>query len=139
MSYVTRVMVFRVPFRPGVPVSEQVVYAAKKAIVSGQLRPGAAFPSVRALSRELKIHPNTAHKVIAELTSEGLLEVLPGIGTIVARRQPGSAGDRRRLLGREVEQLVVEAKKIGVPLDAVLQAVTEHWEELHNDELPDSH
>ncbi len=125
---------FRLSFRPGVSISEQVVYAAKKAIVSGQLRPGAAFPSVRALSTELRINPNTAHKVIAELTAQGLLEVLPGIGTTVAERQSSTAAERKRLLGAEIERLVVEAKKLGLGLDSVLEAVTEHWEALSDRE-----
>ena len=123
---------FRLSFRPGVPIYEQVVYAAKKAIVSGLLRPGAPFPSVRALSVGLKINPNTAHKVVAELTAEGLLEVTPGIGTTVAAPPSSTAAERRRLLGGELEHLVVEAKKIGVELDDLLAAVTEHWESLRN-------
>ncbi len=125
---------FRVSFRPGVSIYEQVVYAAKKAIVSGLLRPGAAFPSVRALSTELKINPNTAHKVVAELTAQGLLEVMPGIGTTVAKPQSATAAERKRLLGGDVERLVVEAKKLGLELDLVLEAVTEHWEALHDRE-----
>jgi GntR family transcriptional regulator len=44
-------MPFHVEFRPGATIYEQVVYAAKKAIMAGQLRPGDAFPSVRILSR----------------------------------------------------------------------------------------
>ena len=66
---------FRLTFRPGVSLYEQVVYAARKAIVAGQLRPGDPFPSVRTLSKELKINPNTAHKVILYLTNEGLVEI----------------------------------------------------------------
>ena len=69
---------FRVQFRPGLPLYEQVVYAATKAMLSGRMRPGDAFPSVRALSRELKINPNTAHKVITQLIAAGLLESRPG-------------------------------------------------------------
>jgi GntR family transcriptional regulator len=84
-----------VPFRlipqPGVPIAEQVVFAAKKAMFSGKIRPGDAFPSVRALGRAMKIHANTAQKVIAQLTAEGLLEVRPGIGTVVAQRAPDAA------------------------------------------------
>src|SRR5512146_332802 len=76
----TRVIPFRVEFRAGVPLFEQVVYAARKAMVSGQLRPGDPFPSVRSLSRELKINPNTAHKVVATLISDGMLETRPGVG-----------------------------------------------------------
>jgi|ERR1700757_4664024 len=55
---------FRVDLRPGVSIYEQIVYAAKKAIISGQIRSGDPFPSVRVLSKELKINPNTAHKVV---------------------------------------------------------------------------
>ena len=71
---------FRLRFEPGFPVHEQVTFAAKKAMVSGQLRPGDSFPSVRVISKALKINPNTAHKVITQLVSEGLLEVQPGLG-----------------------------------------------------------
>jgi GntR family transcriptional regulator len=130
------VIPFRVSFRPGISIYEQVVYAAKKAIVSGQLRPGAPFPSVRALSKELKINPNTAHKVVTELTAEGLLEVMPGIGTTVAVAAPSNVADHKRLLGGEVERLVVEAKKMGLDLDNVLRAVIEHWRLLSEEESP---
>jgi DNA-binding transcriptional regulator YhcF (GntR family) len=44
---------FYVEFKPGAPIYEQVVYAATKSIISGQLRPGDEFPSVRALSKQL--------------------------------------------------------------------------------------
>ena len=79
----TRVIPFRLTFQPGVSLYEQVVYAAKKAVASGQIRAGDPFPSVRALSTALKINPNTAHKVIAHLLADGLLEVRPGVGTVV--------------------------------------------------------
>ena len=121
---------FRITFKPGLPICEQVVYAAKKAIVAGQLRPGDPFPSVRALSRELKINPNTAHKVVAELLEDGLLEVAPGIGTTIKASRPSAAGERKRLLKAEIEQLVVEAKRLGLDRDEVAAALDEHWKRL---------
>ena len=121
---------FRITFKPGLPICEQVVYAAKKAIVAGQLRPGDPFPSVRALSRELKINPNTAHKVVAELLEDGLLEVAPGIGTTIKASRPPAAGERKRLLKAEIEQLVVEAKRLGLDRDEVPAALDEHWKRL---------
>jgi len=124
---------FRINFRSGVPLYEQIVYAAKKAIVSRQLRPGEAFPSVRVLSRELKINPNTAHKVITQLIGSGLLETRPGIGTVVSELPEARASERVRLLEYEIEQLVVEAKKLGIGLDEVIESVSEHWKDLsHN-------
>ncbi len=129
---------FRFTLESGVPVHEQVAFAAKKAMTSGQLRPGDPFPSVRALSKAMKIHPNTAHKVIGQLIAEGLLEVRPGIGTVVLPPPPAARGERSRLLGREVEQLTVEAKKLGLSLDDLHAAVDEHWQRLQASEEEES-
>ncbi len=128
----TPVIPFRVEFRPGASLYEQVVYAAKKALVSGQLRPGDPFPSVRTLSSELKINPNTAHKVITQLLNEGLLEVMPGTGTVVAPPPASTAAERSDLLGNQLEQLVVEAKKFGMRLPDVTAALARHWERLES-------
>jgi GntR family transcriptional regulator len=92
------VIPFRVTFRPGSSLYEQVVYAAKKALIGGQLRPGDAFPSVRTLSGELHINPNTAHKVVTQLLHEQLLEVMPGTGTVVAQPHEATPAERARLL-----------------------------------------
>ncbi len=129
---------FRFTLQSGVPVHEQVAFAAKKAMISGQLRPGDPFPSVRVLSKAMKIHPNTAQKVVAQLTAEGLLEVRPGIGTVVLQPPPATRGERARLLGREVEQLTVEAKKLGLTSGDLHAAIDEHWRRLQAGEEEES-
>ena len=121
---------FRLSFEPGKSLYEQVVYAVKKAIVSGQMQPGDPFPSVRTLSKDLKINPNTAHKVVTNLIAEGLLEVHPGIGTIVTKRPVSTAVERANLLNRELEQLVVEARKLGLEFDDVAAALAQHFKRL---------
>jgi len=126
----TVVIPFRLSFEPGISLYEQVVYAAKKAIVSGRMRAGDAFPSVRELSTALKINPNTAHKVVTQMVTEGLLEVHPGIGTVVAGQAVASAADTTKLLSKELEQLVVEAKTLGLELDEVMAAMEQHWRRL---------
>jgi GntR family transcriptional regulator len=130
------VIPFRVDFRPGVSLYEQIVYAATKAIISRQLRPGDPFPSVRLLSQELKINPNTAHKVITHLIASGLLETRPGIGTVVSELPEARTTERTRLLGHEIEQLVVEAKKLGISLDELLASMSSHWKRLGSNESP---
>ena len=130
MRHSTRVIPFRIDLRPGVPVFEQIAYAAKRAIVSGKLQPGDSFPSVRTLSREAHINPNTAHKVIAALLAEGLLESHPGVGTVVASPQSSTLRARRELLERQVEPLVVEAKHLGLRREDILEAISNHWERL---------
>ena len=121
---------FRVELQPGESPYRQVIFAATRAILAGEITPGSPFPSIRELSQELMINPTTAHKVVSELTREGLLVVLPGIGTVVAPGRKSTALERRELLAREVEQLVVEAKRLGVGRDDIVSAVLARWEAL---------
>jgi GntR family transcriptional regulator len=125
---------FRITLAPGESPYRQIVYAATRAVVSGELASGAAFPSVRELSQELKINPNTAQKVVAELIRDGMLEVRPGIGTVVAAGRRASAGERRALLARPVEELVVEAKRLGLKKSDVMNAVDARWTALFGDD-----
>jgi GntR family transcriptional regulator len=129
------VIPFRVDFRPGVSLYEQIIYAAKKAMIARQMRPGDLFPSVRTLSKELKINPNTAHKVVTHLVAAGLLETRPGIGTLVATLPEARNTERTQLLGREVEQLVVEAKKLGIGLEDLSSSISAHWKRLGGSRL----
>src|ERR1700719_4493565 len=130
MCHNTSVTPFRFTLRPGQSIFEQVVFAAQKAFLSGEFQPGQAFPSVRALAADLKIHPNTAHKVVQYLIQERWLEARPGIGTVVAERPEVRASDRKRLLKQEVEHLVVEAKRVGVELQDLIETIEAQWKAL---------
>src|SRR5581483_1219808 len=130
MCHSTSVTLLNITLRPGESIFEQVVFAAKKAFLSGEYRPGQAFPSVRALAADLKIHPNTAHKVIQHLIRERWLENHPGIGTVVAMPPEARASEKRHLLQHEVEQLVVEAKRVGLGLGDVVDAISTQWTKL---------
>lgn len=125
---------FRCVLEAGTPVHEQVAFAARKAIVSGKLQPGDPFPSVRALSKAVKIHANTAQKVVAQLISEGLLEARPGIGTVVCQPPDGARPDRSRLLGRDVERLTVEAMQLGITLDELQLSIAASWRSLRKED-----
>ena len=94
---------FSADLRPGRPLHDQVVFAVTKAVVTGQLAPGDAFPSVRVLSQELRINPNTAQKIVGTLVERGLLESRPGIGTVVASWRPEPTPARRALLASHIE------------------------------------
>jgi GntR family transcriptional regulator len=130
MCHSTVMTLLRSTLQPGQSIFEQVVFAAIKAFISGEFQPGQAFPSVRALAADLKIHPNTAHKVVQYLIQERWLEARPGIGTVVAERPEVRASDRKRLLKQEVEQLVVEAKRVGVELRDLIETIETQWKDL---------
>jgi GntR family transcriptional regulator len=118
---------FSVPLRTGEPIAQQVIYAVTRAIVTGQLRAGDAFPSVRTLSQELKINPNTAHRIVAALTDDGLLEVRPGIGTVVSGQRSRGEAERQASVSDEIERLVIEGRRAGLTLQDVLALVRRHW------------
>jgi GntR family transcriptional regulator len=56
--------------------------------------------------------------------------VHPGLGTVVSERSASTAAERGNLLNAELEQLVVEAKKLGLDLDDINKAVAQHWTRL---------
>jgi GntR family transcriptional regulator len=121
---------FSVTLKPGLPITEQVIFAVKKAVVTGQLKPGQPFPSVRAVSQELRINPNTAHKIVAALVAEGILLTTPAVGSVVAELAAGDRTKRAALLGRDFELLAVEAKKLGLTLDELQAALAAQWNRL---------
>lgn len=130
VCHIYDVIALKLTLRPGESIFDQLVFAAKKAFISGELQPGQVFPSIRALAAEFKIHPNTAHKAVQHLIQERWLEVRPGIGTVVSETPAARPGDRKRLLQHEIEQLVVEARRVELDLDELLQAIEDQWARL---------
>jgi GntR family transcriptional regulator len=124
------VLPFSIELKSGLPVAEQVIFAVKKAVVTGQLQPGQPFPSVRIVSQELRINPNTAHKIVAALVAQGVLLTTPAVGSVVAERAVGDRRERAGLLGGDLEELVVEAKKLGLTLDEVQAGLSAQWKKL---------
>ncbi|HEY3755924.1 MAG TPA: GntR family transcriptional regulator [Opitutaceae bacterium] len=121
---------FIVNLKPGLPVAGQIVFSVKRAVALGQLAAGAKFPSVRQLSQDLRINPNTAHKVVQELVDEGVLITTPGIGSTVAERRPVDRKERAELLRAQLERLVVEARNLGMSLEDTQASLAALWKRL---------
>lgn len=122
---------FAIELKLGLPVTEQILFAVKKAVVTGQLRPGDKFPSTRVLSEELRINPNTAQKVVSALVAEGVLITTPAKGSVVAEPEHPGRRESIDLLAEDLERLVVEARKLGLEEDDVLVAVSAQWRKLN--------
>ena len=122
---------FELQQQAGKPVSEQLVYAVKKALARGRLQPGDAFPSVRTLSRELRINPNTAQKAVSQLTHAGILEIHPGIGTRVREQASLSAAETAGILEQPLEGLVIDAKRLGLSIEQLETRLRETWKQLN--------
>jgi GntR family transcriptional regulator len=114
---------FSIRLRDGEPVSDQLVRAVRRAIFTGQLADGQAFPSVRVLSQALRISPTTAHKVVARLKAERLLASRPGIGMVVTADPLPSRARRLKLLEPAARRLLAEAAQLNLSPDDAVEAL----------------
>jgi GntR family transcriptional regulator len=80
------------------PIYGQIADRVKFAVAGGVLRPGDLVPSVRELSKQLVVNPNTVARAYRDLQTEGLLESVRGMGLQVAE----GAADRCRVARREI-------------------------------------
>jgi GntR family transcriptional regulator len=114
---------FTLHLQNGLPVSDQVFQAVRKAILTGQLKDGESFPSVRTISQELRISPTTVHKVVAQLKDDGFLGARPGVGMVVTLPQIDSKADRIRHLLPQCQRLLAEARELHLDLSDVQAAL----------------
>jgi DNA-binding transcriptional regulator YhcF (GntR family) len=114
---------FSIQLQDGVPVSDQIVQAVRKAVFGGQLCNAQPFPSVRALSQVLRISPTTAHKVVAQLKGEGLLASRPGIGMVVTAANLPPREDRLRQLAPSCHRLLENAEQLNLSVADALEAL----------------
>ncbi|MCR5465623.1 MAG: GntR family transcriptional regulator [Lachnospiraceae bacterium] len=111
-----------------IPVYEQLVDSFEKEIILGIRQPDSIIPSVRALSVELGINPNTVQKAYLELERRNITYSVPGVGRFVSAE--GAAILKRDL--SEAEELLQKGveymKRAEVPLSEVIRRVQELYE-----------
>jgi GntR family transcriptional regulator len=106
------------------PIFQQIVDQVVLAVRRGDLAPGAAMPSVRALAETLVINPNTVARAYSELVRVGVLEAQRGRGVFVAqRRELYADSEQQRRLAAAVDRLVGDAAMLGLTADQVRAAV----------------
>jgi len=95
----------------------------RRAVALGKLRPGDRLPSLRQLSRDLVVNPNTVARAYTELEREGTLITQQGRGAFVAEPQIDlTKKARRKQLSEKLDELFVEAVHLGFT-DAELLAM----------------
>jgi len=114
---------FLIQIEDGLPVSDQIIQAVRKAMLTGQLAQGDEFPSVRTLSQELRISPTTAHKVVATLKDAGYLASRPGIGMVVTAPKLPERDDRLDHLQPLCSELLKEAQDLHLNFDDIVTAL----------------
>jgi GntR family transcriptional regulator len=117
-------MSFHVDTASRLPIYQQLAQQIRAAIARGELQPEAGLPSVRQMSRELVVNPNTVARAYTELEREGLLVSRPGRGIYVAQpRNDLTRSARDRRLTELLDRWLTEAVHLGYSADEVLGLV----------------
>jgi len=119
-------MEFRIEPVSRTPIYRQLVAQIREAVARGRLKPEERLPSVRDLSRQLVINPNTVARVYTELERDGVLNTRPGLGVFVA--QPKSDLTKRARKDRltaVIDGFLTEAVHLGFAAEEVLGMVSE--------------
>ena len=111
------------------PIYEQIISEIERLILLGLLEQGGALPSVRNLSQELSINPNTLQKAYSELERRGICKSVPGTGRFISEN---AVEILRNEYSGELDTLAAAAKKLalsGVPLETVYDTVKKAYSE----------
>ncbi len=92
------------------PIYEQIVSQMKEKIMSGQLKPDAMLPSVRTLSKDLRISALTVKKAYDAMEQEGYIVTVHGKGSFVANVNPNLAIEEKQ---KEVEKIFEQGIRKG--------------------------
>ena len=110
------------------PIYVQIADRMKFAVAAGVLRPGDMAPSVRELSKQLVVNPNTVARAYRELQNEGLLETVRGTGLQVAEGAVERCRRARREFVRQrLRRAFEEALRTELNLDEIEAILHEEW------------
>ena len=118
-------MFFKINPSNGVPVYEQISRQIAFAIASEGIETGQLVPSVRNLSRDLAVNPNTVARAYRQLQDAKILESVRGEGMLVT---PTAAKKcvalRKQLLSERILQVMEEARQSQLSEDDLQKLVS---------------
>ncbi|EFM39788.1 transcriptional regulator, GntR family [[Eubacterium] yurii subsp. margaretiae ATCC 43715] len=127
------IILIQVDVRSRVPIYEQIVNSFKQMTMSGILSPDEKLPSVRDLSQELTINPNTIQKAYQELERQNIIYTKRGQGSFVnpniqAINKEEKMGD----LIEEIKRIIIESMYLGISKEEFLKLITSAYEDSSN-------
>ena len=110
------------------PIWEQIRDSIKKQILAGALSAGDKLPSVRVLSGELGINPNTIQRAYTELESEGFVYSVVGRGSFVAEKNTSSLEAEKVKRLSLFKKALDEAYEIGIEKAELIEIIEKEYE-----------
>ena len=106
-----------------VPIYEQIIEQLETFVLKGILNVGDQIPSVRNLSIQLSINPNTIQKAYSELVRTGIIDTVPGRGSFIAKE---AKANLRNLQGNQLKELSNIVEKLalaGISKEEIIESI----------------
>ena len=97
-----------------IPIYEQIIQRLELLILTNVLGPNSPLPSVRSLSQELSVNPNTLQKAYAELELKGICYSVPGTGRFISENAKDILMRSKREELEQFKETVKELKLAGI-------------------------
>ncbi len=110
-------------FKDNLPIYIQIMNIIKRRILLKEIKEGEKLPSVRELSLELRVNPNTIQRSYQELERENLVFTQRGTGTFVTEDMEVIKDLKTNLASSIVEEFLNEMKAIGFEKDKILEII----------------
>ncbi len=111
--------------RSPTPLYEQIASRVRVAVAAGELTPGSALPSVRALARELRVNPATVVQAYRDLALDGFVEIRHGQGTFVQYVPRFQRQEERTVQAEKlVRKLLQDAARLGITAEEIAQVLS---------------
>ena len=111
-------------------IYEQIVMQLKNAIVTGELNPGEALPSIRSLAADLQVSVITTKRAYEELEKEGLIRSVAGKGFYVCEYNTDYLREKQLMMIEErFEEIIEDCKKAGLTVKDVVEMVETLYKE----------
>lgn len=113
----------------GEPIYEQIITQVKSLIMTGELKPGDALPSMRALAQSLRISVITTKRAYEELERDGFIESYTGKGSFVKQQNVELIKEENlHQIETLLSQAVDKAKLSNLSLDELSDILTYFYE-----------
>ena len=121
---------FQIDIMSRTPVYEQLVNQTEKFILLGILKPGDKMPSVRQLSAELSVNPNTIQKAFSELDRRGIIFAVNGRGNYVSEKATVALEKSRRVALDDIREQIKDFALAGIRKEELHEYIDEIYDEL---------
>ena len=105
------------------PVYEQLIDQLERLVLLDLLPTDSQLPSVRNLSLELSINPNTIQKAYSELDNRGIIYSVPGIGCFVSGNAKQLLLELKRKKLTSFRALAAELALAGITQEELLNCI----------------